>query len=99
MRFLVSVWFAAAVIQPALANEQLGRIVRQLADACVGASLETPPVMQSLASAGRTATGVCTCAAEVFVFTEPPPSNSFDVSIKTEAFRMRLIACANARHN
>jgi hypothetical protein len=80
----------------ALANERLGIVVHRLADACVGNILEIPNGLERLARAGRTATGVCSCAAEAAVIVSKMPEGGFDAWAVDGKFKTLLATCANA---
>src|SRR6478735_4723354 len=81
---------------PAIANERLGIVVHRLADACVGNILELPDAMERLARAGRTATGVCSCAAEAAVIANKMPEGGFEAWAVDGKFKTLLAVCANA---
>lgn len=97
------VWLVClmTIMSSAAANEQLGRFVRQVADACVGRALEVPDMMRGLALASRTATSVCSCAAEGFVFSERQAAitSPANILITTPLFRQKLVNCTEAGIN
>jgi hypothetical protein len=77
------------------ANERVGFLVRRLVDACVG-TVVVERKLEALVRAGRTATGVCTCAAETEVGTGSLFKGEFDSWVTQPGFKQRLGACANA---
>ena len=80
---------------PAVANERLGLVVHRLADACVGNILEIPAATERLARAGRTATAVCSCAAEAAVIASKMPEGGFEAWAVDGKFKALLAMCAN----
>lgn len=84
--------------QGASANEKLGLVVRRLADACVGKVLQAG-ALETVARAGRTATGICTCAAEVEVSTGTIPKEGFDAWASQPDFKRYLDVCTKAGSN
>jgi hypothetical protein len=89
---LAVLWFAA----PSSANERLGIVVHRLVDSCVGQMIQTPGVMERLARAGRTATSLCSCAAEAAIITSKLPEAGFDAWAADAKFRDLLTMCSNA---
>jgi hypothetical protein len=81
---------------PSSANERLGLAVHRLVDACVGTVIETPGAMERIARLGRTATSICSCAAEAAVVTSKPPESGFDAWTAESKFRNLLVRCTNA---
>lgn len=78
------------------ANEKLGIVVRRLTDACVGTVI-LAGALEKLVRAGRTATDVCSCAAEVEVSIGTLPKEGFDAWAVQPRFKETLVRCAGAR--
>ncbi|MDR6303987.1 hypothetical protein GGQ85_001686 [Nitrobacter vulgaris] len=83
-------------IFPSSANERLGLAVHRLVDACVGTVIETPGAMERIARLGRTATSICSCAAEAAVVTSKPPEAGFDAWAAESKFKNLLVMCTKA---
>ena len=86
----------ALCCSPAMADEQLGAVVRRLADACVGELLSDRNAMVALARLSRTATTLCTCAAEVALYNTQRPAGGFEEWARYQRFRDNLDACLKA---
>ena len=84
------------VATSALANEQVGILVRRVTDACVGAVLMQNRELQvALVRASRTVTGLCTCAAEVAI-ARGISDTSPDALVRIQEFHNILDSCLKA---
>jgi hypothetical protein len=95
---VVPAFLTAAIVFEACAasaNEKLGFVVRRLTDSCVGTILQSG-VIEAVAKAGRTATGICTCAAEVEVASGRFPKEGFDAWAVQPSFKRLLEMCTNS---
>ena len=71
-------------------------VVRRLADACVGAIIESG-TLEKVTRAGLTATSVCSCAAEIEVMRGSAPKEGFDAWSVQPQFKETLVRCAGAQ--